>query len=372
MPSASACFQSASVAMWKIRTRSSCRTDWHSGAMSDLHCPARFIVARHGEAEYESDAMTESGGSLTALGRDQARGWGSGSAGEQVAGIVCSDLARAVQTAEIAAGVLGLPVKVREGLQEFPAGDFRGRPTTTPSSATMAHAWLAGDLALGVPGGETGRQAADRVLAVLDEVADQFRGETVLVVSHGGVILALWGAIAPGSPAAPEPDRSPTARPTSWSATPTAGGSAGVTTVDDDAEAAVRAGALDGPAGELAGGGRLLPAEPRGLPPPVVVGLLLPRDRVVGARRRRPRRPRADELPRRAAGQRVRPAHALSRPEREPRPAGRPVVVHATADLRSRRTSAGRGWQPTRAPPSSAGSQRGSTGCGGTVGRPRG
>jgi broad specificity phosphatase PhoE len=31
-------------------------------------------------------------------------------------------------------------------------------------------------------------------------VADEFRGETVLVVTHGGVILALWGAIAPGAP----------------------------------------------------------------------------------------------------------------------------------------------------------------------------
>jgi probable phosphoglycerate mutase len=44
------------------------------------------------------------------------------------------------------------------------------------------------------------------VLGVLEDVADQFRGETVLVVSHGGVILALWGAIAPGSPDAPASD----------------------------------------------------------------------------------------------------------------------------------------------------------------------
>jgi len=34
----------------------------------------------------------------------------------------------------------------------------------------------------------------------------RFRGETVLVVSHGGVILALWGRIAPGSPLAPADD----------------------------------------------------------------------------------------------------------------------------------------------------------------------
>ncbi len=175
--------------------------------MSDLHCPARVIVARHGEAEYESEAMTSAGGSLTSLGRDQARALGERLSGERVAGIVCSDLARAVQTAEIAARVLDLPVRVREGLHEFPPGDFRGRPYDHAFFGGMAQAWLAGDLGVGVPGGETGRQAADRVLAVLDALADQYRGETVLVVSHGGVILALWGALAPGSPAAPDPDR---------------------------------------------------------------------------------------------------------------------------------------------------------------------
>ncbi len=175
--------------------------------MSDLHCPARIIVARHGEAEYESEAMTAAGGSLTALGRDQSRVLGEQLSGERVAGIVTSDLARAVQTAELVARVLDLPVKVREGLQEFPPGDFWGRPYDHAFFGDLAKAWLAGDLAVGVPGGETGRQAADRVLAVLDELADQFRGETVLVVSHGGVILALWGAISPGSRAAPDPDR---------------------------------------------------------------------------------------------------------------------------------------------------------------------
>jgi broad specificity phosphatase PhoE len=34
-------------------------------------------------------------------------------------------------------------------------------------------------------------------------MADRFRGETVLAVSHGGVILALVGRLAPGSPSAP-------------------------------------------------------------------------------------------------------------------------------------------------------------------------
>ena len=174
--------------------------------MSDVHCPARIIVARHGEAEYETDTMTEAGGSLTGLGREQARDLGERLRGERVAGVVCSDLARAVQTAEIAGGVLGLPVKVREGLQEFPAGDFHGREYETAFFDGMVRSWLAGDLDAGVPGGETGRETAERVLSVLDDVADQYRGETVLVVAHGGVILALWGAIAPGSSDAPAHD----------------------------------------------------------------------------------------------------------------------------------------------------------------------
>lgn len=177
--------------------------------MSDLHCPARVVLARHGEADYETDLMTESGGSLSAQGRDQARDLGERLRSERVAAVVCSELSRAVQTAEIAAGVLGLPVTVREGLQEFPAGDFRGRVYDRGFFDAMVRSWLAGDLEAGVPGGETGRETADRVLGVLDGIADQFRGETVLVVSHGGVILALWGALAPGSVLAPERDLVP-------------------------------------------------------------------------------------------------------------------------------------------------------------------
>jgi broad specificity phosphatase PhoE len=174
--------------------------------VSDVHCPARIIVARHGEAEYETPAMNATGGSLTSLGRLQARELGEALRSQKVAAVVCSELSRAVQTAEIAAAALGLPVRVRERLQEFPAGDYLGRPFDPAFFADMVRAWLAGDLDQGVPGGETGRQTAERVLAVLDELADEFRGETVLVVSHGGVIQALWGAIAPGSAQAPTGD----------------------------------------------------------------------------------------------------------------------------------------------------------------------
>lgn len=171
--------------------------------MSDVHCPVRIILARHGQTEYETPEMNASGGSLTPLGRAQSRELGERLLGERVAGVMCSDLSRAVQTAEIAAAVLGLPVTVRERLHEYPAGDYLGRPYDAQFFDALVVSWLAGDLSVRVPGGESGDEVADRVLAVLDDVADRFRGETVLVVSHGGVILALMGRVAPGSPDAP-------------------------------------------------------------------------------------------------------------------------------------------------------------------------
>jgi broad specificity phosphatase PhoE len=147
--------------------------------------------------------MGLAGGTLTAVGREEARALGERLRSERVAGVVSSELSRAVQTAEIAATVLGLPVQVRENLQELSVGDYRGREYEPAVFQQVLGSWLKGDLEPGVPGGETGRQVVARVMPVLDELADQFRGETLLVVTHGGVILALFGLLAPGSPYAP-------------------------------------------------------------------------------------------------------------------------------------------------------------------------
>lgn len=166
--------------------------------MSDLHCPARIFLTRHGEAEYESELLRDQGGSLTRRGRDQARALGEELRTERIGHVVASTLARAVQTAEIAAGVLGVDVTVREGLHEFVVGDHAGsRADETPFDPVFDQ-WVAGNLAAGIPGGEAGEEIATRVLRVLEDVADRFRGESVLVVSHGCAIFTALGVIAPG------------------------------------------------------------------------------------------------------------------------------------------------------------------------------
>lgn len=166
--------------------------------MSDLHCPARIFLARHGEAEYESELLRDHGGSLTRRGREQARTLGERLRGERTQHVYASTLARAVQTAELAAGVLGVDVTVREGLHEFVVGDHSGSRADEFPFGPVFDRWVAGDLTAGIPGGETGEQIAARVLEVLEDIADRHRGESVVVVSHGCAIFTALGVLAPG------------------------------------------------------------------------------------------------------------------------------------------------------------------------------
>ena len=159
--------------------------------MADLQCPARVFLARHGEADHESDLVTDDGGSLSAAGRRQARALGERLRGERIAGVWCSPSSRAVQTAEIAAAVLGVGVTVREGLREYGVGSLAG--TSGDEGAVIGsvfRAWADGDDAATIEGGEAVAAIVERVRRVLEQVADEHRGEAVLVVSHGGAVRA--------------------------------------------------------------------------------------------------------------------------------------------------------------------------------------
>ena len=163
--------------------------------MSDLQCPARFLLARHGQAEYESELLMDHGGTLTRQGREQARELGKRLHDEHVAHVYSSTLSRAVQTAELAAGVLGVDVTVREGLVEVGVGELIGQPGGSGVFLPLLDRWVSGEVDARFPGGESGAEVAERVVLVLDDLADRHRGETVLVVSHGGAILATLAVL---------------------------------------------------------------------------------------------------------------------------------------------------------------------------------
>ncbi|MGL4176445.1 MAG: histidine phosphatase family protein [Dermatophilaceae bacterium] len=159
------------------------------GTTHTASLPTRVFLARHGEAEYETTPTTDDGGTLTAVGRRQARDLGLELRHERITQVWTSPLAGAVQTAELAAGVLDVDVVVREGLREYGVGAIAG---TGADEATALRpvfaAWLAGDDAARIDGGERIADIVARVRGVLEELAPAHLGESVLVVSHGGAI----------------------------------------------------------------------------------------------------------------------------------------------------------------------------------------
>lgn len=165
--------------------------------MSDLYCAARVHLARHGEAEYESDLLSDAGGSLSRAGRRQSRELAESLRGARISRVFTSSMARAVQTAEIAAGVLGLDdVVVRDGLRELGVGVHAGKAGDPDPFRPTFERWLDGDLAARIEGAESGAEVVDRVRGELELVVDQHRGESVLVVSHGGAICAAVPVLA--------------------------------------------------------------------------------------------------------------------------------------------------------------------------------
>lgn len=153
--------------------------------MSDLQCPARLVLVRHAEPEYETLGLSDDGGSLTRRGRDQGRALGRALAADRIAHVWCSPMARSVQTAELAAAALGVDVTVRNDLREVSVGDLRGRDDEV--MATWRR-WIDGDLDERLPGADTGHELVDGLARVIEEVADVHRGEAVLVVSHAGLL----------------------------------------------------------------------------------------------------------------------------------------------------------------------------------------
>ena len=157
--------------------------------MSDLQCAATLLVARHGDAEYgHPSVLSDEGGWLSAKGIEQTTALATSLAGRRVAAVRTSALARAVQSGAVAAELLGVDSRVVDGLEEFSVGALAGRPHDDPELQSVYMAWVHGDLRRRIPGGSTGEEVLTRYREALVSIADQFRGETVLVFSHGGVM----------------------------------------------------------------------------------------------------------------------------------------------------------------------------------------
>ncbi|MFJ4185175.1 histidine phosphatase family protein [Kitasatospora sp. NPDC089509] len=163
-----------------------------------------IIFIRHGQTAHNVDLVITSGapgGPLTPEGERQVAELANelrATAAQPVEAVYSSPLRRARQSATIVAAPWGLAPIEREELRECSVGELEGRSGPEAFArfdSTWDH-WYHDehpdlDYALG-PGGESGRQALDRVRAVVRDIITAHPDGTVAVVGHGTVLqLAL-------------------------------------------------------------------------------------------------------------------------------------------------------------------------------------
>lgn len=166
--------------------------------MSDLHCPATFVIARHAKAAFVEDLFSDEGGSLTPEGRHQARLLGDSLAGRRLAAVYSSDISRSVQTAEIIAARHRVAVTACKALREVFIGALIGQAFDLDPMQAVTERWYAGSLDARFEGGESGAEVVARHRDQLEEIADLHRGETVLVVGHQAALGIVVPTLARG------------------------------------------------------------------------------------------------------------------------------------------------------------------------------
>lgn len=124
-------------------------------------------------------------GELSEAGRRQAAELGQRPRGGGLAAAFTSDLARAVQTAEIAFAGAGMPIHHDPRPRECNYGRLNGMPTSVLERERPQR------VEDPFPGGESYRDVAIRVRGFLDDLQPGFDGRRILIIGHTATRWAL-------------------------------------------------------------------------------------------------------------------------------------------------------------------------------------
>lgn len=161
----------------------------------------RVLVVRHGETAWNVQTRVQGqlDIALNDTGRWQAARLARSLADEELAAVYSSDLTRARETARAIAQAAGLPVQTDAGLRERGFGIFEGHTFEQieqlwPGASLR---WRKRDPDFGADGGgETLRAFYARVVATSTRLASRHPGDSIALVTHGGVLDCLYRAAA--------------------------------------------------------------------------------------------------------------------------------------------------------------------------------
>jgi 2,3-bisphosphoglycerate-dependent phosphoglycerate mutase len=153
-----------------------------------------LLLARHGETDWNRERRWQGHADppLNDTGRAQALALAEELRPDQPTAVYSSDLARSLETATIVAAALGLPVETDARLREVDVGEWSGLlwseiEARYPDGVRRR---LAGET--GWERGEEFGAMRERVVAALVDIASAHPGGRVLVVTHGGPVVAAW------------------------------------------------------------------------------------------------------------------------------------------------------------------------------------
>ncbi|MDP3135645.1 MAG: histidine phosphatase family protein [Burkholderiaceae bacterium] len=155
-----------------------------------------LILIRHGETDWNRELRFQGHVDvpLNALGQEQAHRLGERLAGATVHKLYCSDLLRTRQTALPASQRLALDSVSDPALREQNFGLVDGMRVDDIKSQ-YPHAWegwLRFNEDYAMPQGESTRQFHARVMDAIRRLGVTHPGQTLLVVTHGGVLDMVY------------------------------------------------------------------------------------------------------------------------------------------------------------------------------------
>ncbi len=158
---------------------------------------SEILLVRHAETVWNAEGRIQgyrADSALTEIGRAQAQALARRIAGESVDVLYSSDAGRTRQTVAPIAEATQLPIVLDGSLRERNYGIFEGRTYTEVERDFPQdyERFRTHDPHFAAEGGESALQFRDRVIEALERLARQAQGGRAVVVTHGGVLGAIY------------------------------------------------------------------------------------------------------------------------------------------------------------------------------------
>lgn len=154
-----------------------------------------YYLVRHGQTVWNTLGQTQGHGNspLTELGIQQAKDLAEALKEYPIDIIYCSDLGRAVETAEIIGKELNIEIHPTESLREMGFGVWEGMPLREikkiyPESFKM---WRNEPEKVHIEGGETLDMIKQRQDKLIEELNKKYKNKHILLVSHSVTVRVM-------------------------------------------------------------------------------------------------------------------------------------------------------------------------------------